>query len=52
MLTATITVKVKVANSDEATFVANSLQEFAQDAMDWLTVDPQPEVEVLSIIEE
>lgn len=49
---ATITVKVKVANEEDANMMAESLREFAQDAMDWVKIDPQPEVEITAITEE
>lgn len=49
---ATITVEVKVANAEDANLIAESLREFAQDAMDWVTIDPQPKVEVTAMTEE
>lgn len=47
-ITATISIKVKVADREDAALIAESLREFAQDAMDWVKIDPQPEVEIIA----
>jgi hypothetical protein len=45
----TISVEVRVADMDDANMITESLREFAQDAMDWCKIDPQPKAEITAV---